>query len=291
MLVAAIVAEQRGHPVRPLVPKPSRIPLLNMDLDRALTFSRYAQHALTAAPDLREEIAGTLDRPFDWADANATLAAVVAAADAGALAIALRSLRRRVFVHTLCRDLTGRAELPEVLGAVTTLAEVALAAAVTLHARQLAEQYGDPVGAESGDVQPLIGIGMGKLGGAELNVSSDIDLVFVYPEEGDTRGPRSIANRELFDRLGRRVIGALSDVTPDGYVFRVDMRLRPYGASGPLTVSFAALEQYLITQGRAWERYAWLKARPLTGDRHEELAQLVDPFVYRKYLDYDIYEG
>ena len=205
-----------------------------MDLDRALTFSRYAQHALTAAPGLRDEIAATLDQPFDWPDANATLAAIVAAGDAGALAIALRTLRRRVFVHTLCRDLTTRAHLPEVLNAVTTLAEVALTAAVTLHARQLAEQFGDPIDTESGDVQPLIVIGMGKLGGAELNVSSDIDLVFVYPDEGDTRGPRSIANREFFDRLGRRVIGALSDVTPDGYVFRVDMRLRPYGASGPV---------------------------------------------------------
>jgi [glutamine synthetase] adenylyltransferase / [glutamine synthetase]-adenylyl-L-tyrosine phosphorylase len=262
-----------------------------MDLDRALTFSRYAQHALTAAPGLRDEIAATLDRPFGWPEANATLAAIVAAGNAGALAVALRTLRRRVFVHTLCRDLTARAQLAEVMNAVTTLAEVALMAAVTLHTRQLAEQFGDPIGAETGDVQPLIVIGMGKLGGAELNVSSDIDLVFVYPDEGDTRGPRSIANREFFDRLGRRVIGAVSDVTPDGYVFRVDMRLRPYGASGPSTVSFAALEQYLITQGRAWERYAWLKARPLTGSRHDELAQLIDPFVYRKYLDYDIYEG
>ncbi len=262
-----------------------------MDLDRALTFSRYAQHALTAMPELSDEIAATLDRPFDWTAANATLAVVVAAHDAGALAIALRTLRRRVFVHTLCRDLTARAQLPEVLRTVTTLAEVTLSAAVALHTRQLSEQFGDPLGAESGDRQPLIVIGMGKLGGAELNVSSDIDLVFVYPEEGDTRGPRSIANREFFDRLGRRVVGALSDVTPDGYVFRVDMRLRPYGASGPLTGSFAALEQYLVTQGRAWERYAWLKARALTGSRHDELAQLVDPFVYRKYLDYDIYEG
>ena len=262
-----------------------------MDFDRALTFSRYARQALTATQELGDEIAATLDRPFAWADATTTLAAVVATGDADALAIALRKLRRRVFIHTLGRDLTGRAQLPEVLSAVTTLAEVALTASVALHSRQLAEQHGDPLGAESDDVQPLIVIGMGKLGGSELNVSSDIDVVFVYPEEGDTRGPRSIANREFFDRLGRRVIGALSDVTPDGYVFRVDVRLRPYGASGPLTVSFAALEQYLITQGRAWERYAWLKARPLTGSRHEELARLIDPFVYRKYLDYDIYEG
>ena len=125
----------------------------------------------------------------------------------------------------------------------------------------------------------------------ELNVSSDIDLVFVYPEDGETDGPRRISNREFFDRLGQRVIAAISHVDADGYVFRVDMRLRPYGESGPLTVSFAALEHYLVTQGRAWERYAWLKARPLTGERHDELAALVTPFVYRKYLDYDAYDG
>ena len=110
---------------------------------------------------------------------------------------------------------------------------------------------------------------MGKLGGGELNVSSDIDLIFVYPDEGETAGPRPIANREFFDRLGQRVIAALHDVTPSGYVFRVDMRLRPYGESGPLTTTFAGLEAYLVTQGRAWERYAWLKARALTGDRRE----------------------
>ncbi len=132
---------------------------------------------------------------------------------------------------------------------------------------------------------------MGKLGGAELNVSSDVDLVFAYPESGETDGARSISNREFFDRLGRRVIAALNDVTADGFVFRVDMRLRPYGESGPLSVPFAALEQYLVTQGRAWERYAWLKARALTGERHDELYALITPFVFRKYLDYDAYEG
>ncbi len=101
----------------------------------------------------------------------------------------------------------------------------------------------------------------------------------------------ALANREFFDRLGRRVIAALHDVTADGFVFRVDMRLRPYGESGPLTVPFAALEEYLITQGRTWERYAWLKARPLTGTRHDELGALITPFVYRKYLDFDAYDG
>ena len=162
---------------------------------------------------------------------------------------------------------------------------------VELHHRLLAELHGDPIGAESGEPQRLIAVAMGKLGGAELNVSSDVDLVFVYPEDGTTAGPKSIANQEFFDRLGRRVIAALADVTADGFVFRVDMRLRPYGDSGPLSASFAALEQYLVTQGRTWERYAWLKARPLTGERRDELEALVAPFVFRKYLDYDAYAG
>ena len=274
------------------MPHPARPPHFSpMDLDRALAFSRYASQALAASPALREEIFATLDTPFDWSADRAALTEIIARGDEGGLAATLRTLRRRVFVHTLCRDLTGRASLGEVMEAVTTLAETAIGAAVTLHARTLSAGHGDPLGSESGAPQALIVLAMGKLGGGELNVSSDVDLVFVYPEEGDTAGPRPIANREYFDRLGRRVIGALSEVTPDGYVFRVDMRLRPYGASGPLTLSFAALEQYLVAQGRAWERYAWLKARPLTGVRHDELMQLVTPFVYRKYLDYDIYDG
>jgi glutamate-ammonia-ligase adenylyltransferase len=262
-----------------------------MELDRALAWSRYAQRAIAASPSLEREIAATIDAPFDWTVALRALDAIAAGDDAPSLAAELRRLRRRLFIHTLCRDLTGRAELAEVLRAVTTLAETALVAAVTHHTRRLTAAWGEPVGAETGTPQQLIVIGMGKLGGGELNVSSDVDFVFVYPEEGDTRGPRSMANREFFDLLGRRVIGALNEMTADGYVFRVDMRLRPYGESGPLTSSFVALEHYLVAQGRTWERYAWLKARPLTGTRHEELARHITPFVYRKYLDYDAYEG
>ncbi len=195
-----------------------------------------------------------------------------------------------MFIQTLARDLTGRADLAEVCANMTTLAEVALRAAVALHHRLLAGEHGEPRD-ERGNAQSLVVIGMGKLGGGELNVSSDVDLVFVYPEDGETDGARPLSNREFFERLGRRVIGALNDITPDGYVFRVDMRLRPYGDSGPLAVPYSALEHYLITQGRAWERYAWLKARALTGTRHDELHALVTPFVFRKYLDFDAYEG
>ena len=262
-----------------------------MDLETALSFSAYADRALVADPALRDELAASLDRRFDWSTERPAIAAIALNGDAPTLARVLRRLRRRVFLHTMARDLAGRAPFEEVVAAMSALAEVALRAAVDLHTRILADVHGVPIGTESGTPQALIVIGMGKLGGGELNVSSDIDLVFTYPEEGETDGPKPVSNREFFDRLGRRVIAALAEVDGNGYVFRVDMRLRPYGDSGPLTVSFAALEQYLVTQGRAWERYAWLKARALTGDRHDELAALVTPFVYRKYLDYDAYEG
>jgi glutamate-ammonia-ligase adenylyltransferase len=132
---------------------------------------------------------------------------------------------------------------------------------------------------------------MGKLGGFELNVSSDIDLIYLYPDEGDTAADggaavRSISNHEFFVRLGRKLTAALGENTADGYVFRVDLRLRPWGDSGPFAMGFAMLEDYLVAQGRPWERYAWIKARPLTGSRHDELMQIVRPFVFRKYLDF-----
>ena len=262
-----------------------------MNLARALSFSRYAQRTLLVRPALSEELIATLDAPFDWTKAAADIDAAAAGGDDATLAAALRVLRRRVFLHTLARDLTGRAPFCEVVHAMTTLAERALRAAVHLHSRSLGELHGAPRGETSGAAQQLIVVGMGKLGGGELNVSSDVDLVFVYPEEGETDGARPISNREFFDRLGQRIVAVLGRIDADGYVFRVDTRLRPYGESGPLTVSFAALEQYLVTQGRAWERYAWLKARALTGECHGELRDLVTPFVYRKYLDYDAYEG
>ena len=262
-----------------------------IDFDRALAFSHYAQRALSAQPALLDELRATLDTPFDWAPAAIAVDAAVAGGDPGAVAAVLRTLRRRVFLHVLARDLTGRAPFTEVVQAMTALAERSLRAAQDVHVRQLEDAFGTPRGGISGAAQAMIVVAMGKLGGAELNVSSDVDLVFVYPEEGDTDGAKRISNREYFDRLGQRLVAALGRVDADGYVFRVDTRLRPYGESGSLSVSFAALEQYLITQGRAWERYAWQKARPLTGTRHAELDQLVTPFVYRKYLDYDAYEG
>ena len=166
-----------------------------MDLDRALAFSRYAERALTNAPSLRADLVARLDAPFDWADAAVQTEARAVDGNPAALAVALRSLRRQVFLHTLLRDLTGRATLQEVVQTMSTLAERALDVSIRVHTRALADVHGLPMGHESGLPQHLITIGLGKLGGRELNVSSDIDLVFAYPEEGETGGPRTISNR------------------------------------------------------------------------------------------------
>jgi glutamate-ammonia-ligase adenylyltransferase len=261
----------------------------SMDLAEALEFSRYASRLRAAQAELFAAVASALDASFAVSGDEA--AALGDPPDPATLARSLRKLRQRVFLGTLLRDLTGRADLLEVCGVMTGLAQASISASVVAHHRWLAEAHGDPVGAESGAKQELIVVGMGKLGGGELNASSDIDLVFVYPESGTTDGARPIANQEFFERLGRRVIAALGEVTGDGFVFRVDMRLRPYGDSGPLCSSFLALENYLIAQGRTWERYAWLKARPLSGAQGSALERLVEPFVFRKYLDYDAYGG
>jgi [glutamine synthetase] adenylyltransferase / [glutamine synthetase]-adenylyl-L-tyrosine phosphorylase len=262
-----------------------------MDLDRALAFSRYAQRVLAAKPEVGEWLAARLEQSFPWAEVRPPIESAASGGDSERLARELRQARARLMVHTIARDLTRRAGLLEVVAGVTRLAELAIESAVDLHHAALVRDFGEPTGAESGKPQRLVVVAMGKLGGGELNVSSDVDLVFLYPEEGETSGPHGLSNREFFERLGRRLIATLHEVTADGFVFRVDMRLRPYGDAGPLAVPYSALEQYLIMQGRAWERYAWLKARPLTGSRHDELMRLVTPFVYRKYLDYDAYAG
>ena len=250
----------------------------------AVRFSRYASRLLEAEPRLRLD-AG-IDQAFTAGDMRAALAAEPAG-DEAALQRALRVLRQRTMLRLIARDLGGVAPLAEVLATTTALAEVAIGHALSRLDDWLAARHGRPVGAASGREQQLHVLGMGKLGGAELNVSSDIDLVFVYPEEGETRGPHAISNHEYYTRLGRRLIAALSEFTADGYVFRVDMRLRPYGDGGPLVASFDALENYFITQGREWERYAWIKARVLSGERSTELMELVRPFVYRRHLDYN----
>jgi len=212
-----------------------------------------------------------------------------ASANDASLGRALRCLRQRVMARLICRDLSGRANLDEVVTTVTDLAEVTIRTALERLHRDLVAVHGEPRGATDQKPQQLHVVGMGKLGGAELNASSDIDLVLVYPEEGETDGARPLSNHEFFTRLVRRLINALNEWTEDGFVFRVDTRLRPYGDSGPLVVSFEMLENYLITQGRAWERYAWIKGRVLTGDQPDALMAMVKPFVFRRHLDYSAF--
>ena len=252
-------------------------------LEHALNFSRYAKQLLQRLPELETSLLNNLRTPFTVQQMRALLNPV---RDEPELYRTLRDLRGRVMLRLIVRDLCALADLNEVTRTTTSLAEETLNFALTHLDAWLQQDYGVPISSDSREPQELLVIGMGKLGGGELNVSSDIDLVFAYPEEGETSGPRSISNHEYFDRLGRKLIAAISAMTGDGYVFRVDMRLRPYGESGPLAMSFAMLENYFITQGREWERYAWIKARVVCGNRGEELMQLARPFVFRKYLDY-----
>ncbi len=205
---------------------------------------------------------------------------------------ALRRLRRHELVRIAWRDLAGAAPLAEVLGDLSALADAAIAAALAFAERSLEARYG-VARTPAGERQELVVLGMGKLGGGELNFSSDIDLIFLFPEGGETDGARAIANEEYFTRLGQALIRLLDTRTAEGFVFRVDMRLRPLGEPGPLVVNFGALEDYLQKQGRDWERYAWVKARAVTGGaRYRELYdEVVRPFVYRRYLDFGVYES
>ncbi|MBO9537625.1 bifunctional [glutamate--ammonia ligase]-adenylyl-L-tyrosine phosphorylase/[glutamate--ammonia-ligase] adenylyltransferase [Herbaspirillum sp.] len=212
--------------------------------------------------------------------------------DAGlALNAAMRRLRNLVVCTLIERDLSGRADLAEVVATMTAFADFAVQTHLEALMREQTALYGEPIGEESGRLQQMIVLGMGKLGGGELNVSSDIDLIFVYPEDGDTRvedGQKQLSNHEFFVRLGKKLIGALAEITGDGFTFRVDMALRPNGNSGPLVASFNMVEEYLVRQGREWERYAWTKARALTGDPQDiaVLEAISRPFIFRRYLDY-----
>jgi len=255
----------------------------------ALAHSRYLSNLFQARPALIPELAASWLQPLDEALLSAPLAQDFA--DDDALKSALRRLRHRAMAHLMLRDLCGLAPLAEVVESMTLLADVTTNFALAHYHRQLAAMYGEPLDSR-GRPQRLLVIGMGKLGGRELNVSSDVDYIFVYPEEGDTAGPKSIENYDFFTRLGKRVIQALGDITADGQVFRVDMRLRPNGDSGPLVCSLDSLENYFITQGREWERYAWIKGRTMNTGANlqpewvEAMQKIGRPFVFRKYLDF-----
>lgn len=250
---------------------------------RVSHLSRFLQRMLESRPWLSGLLGAHLDEILS---AESMFAFIKARpADDAHLGAVLRDLRTWVVSHLAARDLAGLADLAEVTETMTVLAEVSIGHAHDLLYEGLEARYGVPRSPD-GDGQALQIIGMGKLGGRELNVSSDIDLIFVYPEEGDTDGKRSISNYEFFGRLGKQIIKALSEITENGQVFRIDMRLRPNGDSGPLVCCFDMLENYFVTQGREWERYAWIKARVIKGSRVDELRAISRPFVFRRYLDF-----
>ena len=204
----------------------------------------------------------------------------------------LRRWRRREMLRIAWRDIAGRAAVSETLEELTLFADQAMAIAYDFAWRVTTQRFGTPRYAD-GRPMPMVVLGMGKLGGRELNFSSDIDLVFLFPDYGDTDHAAPVSHDEFFMRLGQTLIRLLSAPTVDGIVFRVDMRLRPFGDSGPLACGFSAFEDYLAQHGRDWERYAYVKARAMVGQEAfgEIYASALRPFVYRRYLDFGVFES
>lgn len=263
---------------------------------RLFTASQFARQVCERHPDVLDALksSGDLSRSYADHELSEILSATLAACgDGEALSRELRRFRRREMLRILWRDFNRLAPTMETTRDTSLLAEACVQQALNWWHKELALHYGEPRSAK-GELQQLVVLAMGKLGARELNVSSDIDLIFCFPESGQTDGSdRSLSNQEFFTRLGQRLIAALDQVTVDGFVFRVDMRLRPYGESGPLVVNFAAMEAYYEEQGRDWERYALIKARAITGGaaNSSTLMACLTPFVYRRYIDFGVIES
>ena len=211
----------------------------------------------------------------------------------------LRRYRAAESTRLVWRDVVEGADVDEILAGSTRLAETCLQSALAALEAEFAQRHG-VVRDARGEAQRLVVFGLGKLGGGELNFSSDIDLVYAYPHEGDSKpapvqagGARPLAAQDYFARLGQQLAKLLDEVTADGFCHRVDLRLRPFGNAGRIALSFAAMEQYFQREGRDWERYAWQKARPVAGDlaAGEAFLRALRPFVYRRYLDFGALDG
>ena len=274
-------------------------------VERALRrLDAVAPRALTAPPDRARFAALAVASDFaietlvrqpaliETLDAAAHPAPdLIASGDAAAPAL-LRRWRAAESTRLVWRDLHGLDRVEDTLAGSTRIAEQALAAGLVAAQHWIAQRHGLLRDAD-GATQSLVVFGLGKLGGGELNFSSDIDLIYAFAAHGQSDGARPLAAEDYFTRVGQRLTGLLGDVTADGFSHRVDLRLRPFGASGRLALSFAAMEQYYQREGRDWERYAWIKARPVAGDiaAGEQLAEALRPFVYRRYLDYNALDG
>lgn len=260
-----------------------------------LAFSDFVVENLQQHPDWWQEIQRESPQADEWRHYANWLALEMQTVDSEAtLMRVLRLFRRRMLVRIAWMQCLSHASTEQSLQQLSVLAEVLICRARDWVYQDCCQDFGTPCNAE-GDAQPMLILGMGKLGGGELNFSSDIDLIFAWPENGVTRGGRrELDNAQFFTRMGQRLIKVLDQPTIDGFVYRVDMRLRPFGDSGPLVLSFAALEDYYQEQGRDWERYAMVKAR-LMGDEQDrwsqELQQMLRPFVYRRYIDFSVIQS
>jgi glutamate-ammonia-ligase adenylyltransferase len=253
--------------------------------------SDYVAQACIRDPGLLPGLvdSGRLTRPNAEGEVVSLIGqALTAVAGEPSLAAVLRRFRRVEMVRIIWRDLAGWAPLAETLEDLTALADACICAALDLLQDWTRTELGTPLDAE-GRPQGLVVLGMGKLGARELNLSSDIDLIFAYAHNGAVEGgPRPLTCEQFFVRLGQRLVQTLDNQTADGFVFRVDTRLRPFGSAGPLAMSFSAMEDYYQSQAREWERYAMIKARVVAGepDAGAQLTALLRPFVFRRYLDY-----
>lgn len=253
---------------------------IGLHLDRLMAASDYAFEQLCKRPALMAQLLeAELEPALDGLDEAAAMAA-------------LRRWRHAESVRQIARDVAGLDTVQDTVRASAVLADRCCQLALDYAMAMLVARHGQPRSRE-GAPQQLVVFGLGKQGGSELNFSSDIDLVFAYPEGGETDGMRALDNESFFVRLGQLLIRLLGEVTVDGFVYRVDMRLRPFGNAGRLALSFAAMEHYFQREGRDWERYAWIKARPIAGDIEagEVFLRTLRPFIYRRYFDYTAYEG
>ncbi len=250
-------------------------------LERLLVTSDFACGVLRDLPDAPAVLAGPMPP-----------APVLDPATPTAWPAQLRRWRKLGSLRLIWRDLTGLDDVDATLAGASTLAEVCIDTALSAVQAQVAATHGVIAGAD-GQPQRMVVFGLGKLGGGELNFSSDIDLIFAFEHGGSSDGARPLAADAYYARIGQRLIGLLDEVSSDGFCYRVDMRLRPFGGVGRLALSFAAMEQYYQSEGRDWERYAWIKARPVAGDlaAGDRLQAILRPFVYRRYLDYTALDG
>lgn len=268
---------------------------LSEEAQAVLTFSDFVRDGLEAHPQWLDELR---ERPPQADEAEHYAAWLHAAlqdvSDETHLMRELRLFRRRIMIRIAWAQTLNLVSTQTTLEQLSVLAESLIVAARDWLWAACCREWGTPCNAQ-GEAQPLMILGMGKLGGGELNFSSDIDLIFAWPENGVTRGGRrELDNAQFFTRMGQRLIKVLDQPTQDGFVYRVDMRLRPFGDSGPLVLSFAALEDYYQEQGRDWERYAMVKAR-IMGDNNDRLSQelraMLRPFVFRRYIDFSVIQS